>query len=169
MRAHVFAHGPIDGDVCPHSGDQLAGDHAQGFIAQDLDRAVVGLQRIVERDFIVVTERSSLTDTAIELSASGQLAMRRVLEEHLKRVEWGYSEVSRAPLSVPTVPRAGEERHIAIDPRIAFGRPVVSSRGISTSAITGRVDAGESVENIADDYELDPPEIEQAVVYEQAA
>ena len=42
-------------------------------------------------------------------------------------------------------------------------------KGISTSAIAERVDAGESVEEIAADYDLGPAEIEQAIVYERAA
>jgi uncharacterized protein (DUF433 family) len=106
----------------------------------------------------------------IELTASGQLAMRRLLDEHLKRVEWDDS--SRFPVRLyPFLSTAAptEERPIVIDPRIAFGRPIVLRKGISTSAIVGRVDAGESVEDIAADYELRSSEIEQAVVYERAA
>ena len=105
----------------------------------------------------------------IELTASGQLAMRRVFAEHLKRVEW---DSSRFPIRLfPFVSAAApsEERPIVIDPRIAFGRPVVRRRGISTSAIAGRIDAGESLEAIAADYELAPSEIEHAVLYERAA
>jgi uncharacterized protein (DUF433 family) len=105
----------------------------------------------------------------VELTASGQLAMRRLFAEHLKRVEW---DSSRFPIRLfPFVSAAApsEKRPIVIDPRVAFGRPVVLRKGISTSAITGRIDAGESVEDIAADYELRPSEIEHAVLYERAA
>ena len=105
----------------------------------------------------------------IDLSAAGQLAMRRVLEDHLKRVEW---DMSKFPARLyPFLPSgaSADERPIVIDPRIAFGRPVVSSKGISTSTIAERVDAGESVETIAEDYELGASEVEQAIVYERAA
>lgn len=105
----------------------------------------------------------------IELSASGQLAMRRLFAEHLKRVEWDSSRfpVRLYPFLSAVAP--SEERPIVIDPRIAFGRPVLQRKGISTSVIAERIDAGESVRDIAADYELDPPEIEQAIVYERAA
>ena len=53
--------------------------------------------------------------------------------------------------------------------RIAFGRPVIARRGISTTAIRDRVNAGESEEEIAQDYGLDHTEVEEAIVYEQAA
>ena len=105
----------------------------------------------------------------IELSASGQLAMRRLLKEHLKRIEW---DTSKFPIRLyPFVSAMApvEERLIAIDPRIAFGRPVVLRSGISTSAIAERIDAGETVEDIAADYELARAEIEEAALYERAA
>ena len=105
----------------------------------------------------------------VELTASGQLAMRRLFEEHLKRVEWDSSRfpIRLYPFLSAAAPSA--ERPILIDPRIAFGRPVVASRSISTSIIAERVDAGETVSDIASDYDLGRSEIEQAVVYERAA
>ena len=105
----------------------------------------------------------------IELSASGQLAMRHVLEEYLKRVKW---DRSNFPVQLyPFLPggTAAEERPILIDARIAFGRPVVASKSISTRAIADRIDAGESVDVVATDYGIDPSEIEHAAVYERAA
>ena len=105
----------------------------------------------------------------IELTASGQLAMRRLFDEHLKRIEWDSSRfpIRLYPFLSASAPSA--DRPIVIDPRIAFGRPVVVSKGISTSTIAERVDAGESVNDIAADYDLAQSEIEQAVVYERAA
>jgi uncharacterized protein (DUF433 family) len=105
----------------------------------------------------------------IELSASGQLAMRRLFEEHLKRVEWDSFKfpVRLYPFLSAAAPSG--ECPIVIDPRIAFGRPVVVRKAISTSAIAERVDAGETVDDIAADYDLGRSEIEQAVVYERAA
>jgi uncharacterized protein (DUF433 family) len=104
----------------------------------------------------------------IDLPASGQLAMLKLFEEHLKRVEWDrwqfpvrlYPFVSGA--DSPKMP-------IAIDPNIAFGRPIVRSAGISTSVIAERIDAGETVAELSNDYGLTRSEIEQAVLYERAA
>ena len=105
----------------------------------------------------------------IELSASGQLAMRQVLRAHLKRVTW---DDQRFPIRLhPFVvgEAAGSGMPIAIDPRISFGRPVVISRGISTAAIVARIDAGEAVADLATDYELSLAEIDNAVLYERVA
>ena len=104
----------------------------------------------------------------IELSTSGQLAMRLLFEEHLKRVEW---DEWKFPVRLyPFV--AGETpavRTIAIDPKIAFGRPVVARAGISTGAIAGRIDAREPASEVAADYDLTVEEVEQAVLYQHAA
>lgn len=105
----------------------------------------------------------------INLSASGQLAMRRLFEDHLKRVEW---DEWKFPVRLYPYVRAGSvtaERPIAIDPRVAFGRPVVHRAGVSTAAIAGRIDAGESITAVAEDYDLSPDEVEQAVLYAHAA
>lgn len=104
----------------------------------------------------------------INLTASGQLAMRRLLEEHLKRVEWDdWKFPVRLYPYVSTEPTVS--RPIAIDPGIAFGRPVVLRAGVSTEAIAERIDAGETVDALAEDYDLKPEEIEEAVLYERAA
>ena len=42
-------------------------------------------------------------------------------------------------------------------------------RGVSTATIAERIDAGESVEDVAADYDLGQAEIEQAALYERAA
>jgi len=104
----------------------------------------------------------------ISLSTSGQIAMKHLLQEHLKRVDWDDWKfpVRLYPFLVSEVMTA--DRPIAIDPKIAFGRPVVLKRGITTEVIAGRIDVGESVEDLAADYDLEPAEIEQAVVYERA-
>ena len=90
-------------------------------------------------------------------------------EEHLKRVEW---DSSRYPVRLYPFLFAGavtEDRPIVIDARIAFGRPVVARKGISTWAIAERLDAGELVQDVAADYDLDPFEVEHAAIYERAA
>jgi uncharacterized protein (DUF433 family) len=104
----------------------------------------------------------------IELSASGQLAMRYMFEEHLERVEW---DDHRFPVRLyPFVtPLSSPQRAIAIDPRIAFGRPFVIRAGVSTAIIAERIDAGETVDELSADYGLSSVEVEQAVFFERAA
>lgn len=105
----------------------------------------------------------------IDLSASGQIAMRRMFNEHLARVEWDAwtFPVRLYPFASGGLPLS--DRPIAIDPHIAFGRPILAQHGITTGAIAERLDAGESAADVAADYELSEQEIEEAVLYERAA
>jgi len=105
----------------------------------------------------------------IELSASGQLVMRQLLEEHLKRVEWDEWQFPIRLYPFLSVESTSAAKPIAIDPKIAFGRPVVIRAGVSTAAIVERIDAKETVEEVAADYDLSVSEIEQAVLFERAA
>lgn len=105
----------------------------------------------------------------IDLSASGQLAMRKVLEAHLRRVEWDAWQFPVRLFPFLVSDATASERPIVIDPAVAFGRPVVQSRGVTTAVIAERIDAGETVENVAADYDLTTDEIERAILYERAA
>ena len=140
--------------------------------ALDFAERELGIERPLLRPELRTDAGSAFLEkygALIEVSASGQLAMRRMLLGHLKRIEWDHS---RFPLQLYPFLPAGEaetEQTIVIDARLAFGRPVLASKSISTRAIADRIDAGEPVADIAADYGLDASEIEQAVVYEQAA
>jgi uncharacterized protein (DUF433 family) len=106
----------------------------------------------------------------IDLSASGQIAMRHLFKEHLARVEWDEWKfpVRLYPFTSSSIANA-EKRPITIAANVAFGRPVLVNSSVATATIAGRIDAGESVENIADDYDLSVEEIEEAALYERAA
>jgi len=104
----------------------------------------------------------------VNLSASGQLAVRKLFEAHLARVEW--SEMGSAARLYPFIfGEAANSKPIVIDPAIAFGRPVVARVFLSTRSILERIDAGESVADLATDYDLSVEAIEEAVLFEQAA
>lgn len=103
----------------------------------------------------------------VNLSASGQLAMRRIFEAHLDRVEWG--ELLAIRLYPFVVGEYADAKPIVIDPRISFGRPIVSSASVSTRSILDRIDAGESVDGVARDYGISVAAVEEALVFERAA
>lgn len=105
----------------------------------------------------------------IQLSASGQIALRQVFEAHLRRVEW---DEWHFPVRLFPFVRAdgeGDSRAIAIDPGIEFGRPIVLEKGIRTEVLTERIDAGETIAEVAADYDLDERVVRDAIIYEHAA
>jgi uncharacterized protein (DUF433 family) len=149
-----------------------------GVSVKDLRRALrfaeesLGVERLLLRQELC-TERGQIFldryGELINLSASGQIAMRKVFEQHLERVVW---DVPQLPIRL--YPFLSSEdfapaRPIAIDPQIAFGRPILVRKGVSTHVIAERIDAGETVAGLAADYDLSSEEIEEAVLYERAA
>lgn len=102
----------------------------------------------------------------INLSQKGQLAMKEILDAHLKRIE-------RDPLGIPirlfpftrlSIDKA--PKIIVIDPLMSFGKPVIAGTGIATSIIAERFEAGESVYMLKKDYGLNASQVEEAIRYE---
>jgi uncharacterized protein (DUF433 family) len=130
-----------------------------------IDRLLLRKELRTDAGKVFLDRYGELTD----LSASGQLAIRHLLEEHLKRVEWDEWRFPIRLYPFLSVELTSAEIPIAIDPKIAFGRPVIIRAGVSTAAIAERIDAGETVDELAADYDLTVEEVEQAVLYERAA
>ena len=101
----------------------------------------------------------------VSLSRSGQFAMRDLVHQSLHRIDW--DEASGLPVRLfPTVAGRHDRRSIVIDPRVSFGQPTVQGSGVGTSIIARRIDAGEDVASVAEDYEVTPEQITDALVYE---
>lgn len=99
----------------------------------------------------------------ISVSQDGQMAMKQVLHAYLKRIE--HDERGLAIRFYPFV-RTGREtalERIVIDSTISFGRPVIAGTGIPTTIIAERYKAGESVDELAEDYDRERPDIEEAL------
>ena len=134
----------------------------------DLTHPLLGLEFQTDGTSLFVQKWGAL----VNLSRGGQLAMRELIEVHLKRIELDESglPVKLFPfISNPGAPieqLRHEPRPVQIDAGISFGRPVLSGTGITTLSIAERFKAGESAESIADDYGRELSEIMQAVRYE---
>lgn len=76
-----------------------------------------------------------------------------VVRDYLRTVSYkeGYVEQIRLPQY--------QMIDVIVDPRINSGTPTVARRGIRVADIVSRLAAGESTENVARDYRLDPQEI----------
>jgi uncharacterized protein (DUF433 family) len=92
-----------------------------------------------------------------------------MFNEHLDRVEWDEWKFPVRLYPFTAGSTSGAARPITIAANVAFGRPVLVQGGISTGAIAERIDAGESVTDLAEDYDLSVDQIEEAVLYERAA
>jgi len=130
-----------------------------------------GLSRLLVREELMASPGNLFLEEfgrLVNISQSGQFAIKRVLEVHLERLERDLDGLPQRffPFLGDSLP---DTRSILIDPKISFGRPVLTRRGISTSVLADRFDLGESVEGLAQDYDLEEMEVEEAILYERAA
>ena len=58
---------------------------------------------------------------------------------------------------------------MVIDPRIAFGRLTIAGTGIVTDILKERYKAGDSIEDLAFDYDCDRLSLEEAIRCELSA
>jgi len=104
-------------------------------------------------------------DRLVNISRGGQFVIPEIVGVHLARIE-------RDPKGLfkffPFVRErsAGEPKFIVIDPAIGFGKPVIAGTGISTAVIASRFNARESVPALAEEYGLEPQQVEEAIRWE---
>ena len=102
-------------------------------------------------------------ESLISVSQYGQFAIREIVGAALHRIEFNPKgvPVKLYPYTRPDTSYAPVM--IVIDPRLSAGRPVIAGTGITTSTIAERYKAGESVKDLARDYERNHEEIEEAI------
>lgn len=104
-------------------------------------------------------------DELVNVSRSGQFAMRETLKHLLTRVEWDERDI--AVRLFPFVQPEGDETKILyIDPRISFGRPVIAGKGVPTVAIANMYEAGDDIEDIADEFNCTFTQVKAAIQFE---
>lgn len=95
-------------------------------------------------------------DSWVSADQGGQLVWKEIVNK-LREFEYQDGRVLRWRV-------AGLKSPIVIDPRISFGAPTI--RGIATWVIKGRHQAGESDQDIADDFNIEVPDVRKALKFE---
>ena len=134
----------------------------------------------VERPLIDQTFQTDGLDLFVErygdlinASREGQQAMKEIISVYLKRIE---RDAKGFPIKLYPFTRDTESgaqhksdpRVVVINPSVSFGRPVVAGTGIPVSSIYERYKAGDSVANLAQDFNLETGAIEEAIRCEAA-
>ena len=103
----------------------------------------------------------------INLNRASQIAMRETFIAHLERIDRkGIDGPIRFFPFIRSEDVAGA-RTVSVSPRVAFGRPVIADTRITTAEIAGRVNAGDSVDQVAEDFDLTTQQITHAILFEQ--
>ena len=101
----------------------------------------------------------------ISASESGQQGMKEVLDRYLERLEQGPGGVP-VRLFPFSSPRLNAPKVVVIDPEVLFGQPCITGTRIPTAVIAERYKAGDSIDELAADYEREGHEIQEVVRYE---
>lgn len=99
------------------------------------------------------------------LEESQTALIRKHLTVRLERVE----TKNGVPIRVYPLSREPADsliRTIVMDPKVRFGRPIVSGRGLPTDVLFERHQAGDSIAELATDYDVPATEVEEAIRYE---
>ncbi len=102
----------------------------------------------------------------VNASRSGQLVIPEIVQIYLKRIEWDEAD---NPVKLYPFTRTKETelpRLIVINPTVFFGKPVLEGTGIPTNILALRYAAGDSIEELAVDYDCDRLKVEEAIRYE---
>jgi uncharacterized protein (DUF433 family) len=99
----------------------------------------------------------------ISASEGGQLAVRDLLRAHLRRIERDEKGLPLRLYPFTRIDEAEQPKNIVIDPFISFGKAVITGTGVSTDIVAERFKAGESADELAQDYGCEREKIEEAI------
>lgn len=95
----------------------------------------------------------------LNASKSGQVEWPEAVQVYFRSIEYD----QHGPILLWLY---SERRIVGIDPRLAFGRPVIVRNGLRTDAIESRFAAGEPIEEIAEEFSIPLVEVEEAIRWE---
>ena len=96
----------------------------------------------------------------VEVAGHGQLTMEPVLRPYLQQLEFGSD--GRATRWYPR----GTASSVVVDPKRAFGMPILDRGGVPTETLAGLHRAGDSPQEIASAFGLDEVDVQEAIAFE---
>ncbi len=88
---------------------------------------------------------------------------RQILKTYFDRIVRDEAGLPLKLYPFTKLPGADEPKTVMIDPRISFGRPVLAGTGIPTAMLAERYKAGDSIDELAEDYNCDRLQIEEGI------
>ncbi len=109
----------------------------------------------------------------INASRAGQHAIKEIIGVYLTRIERDSKGLPNKlfPFTRDTQAEAApaaDPRVVVMNPAVSFGRPVIAGTGIPVASIYERYRAGDSIADLAQDFQLETGAIEEAIRCEAA-
>ena len=100
-------------------------------------------------------------EVLVDASARGQIVMETI-RPYFKRLEFVNESVVRFyPFTRSSI--HASPKSVFIDPRFSFGRPSLTRSHVATAVIADRYKAGESIDELARDYDCERLDIEEGL------
>jgi uncharacterized protein (DUF433 family) len=150
----------------------LRGFRDLGLSAQGLRKSVTRLREDLNDEYALATRRVATdgVNLLVDMAQSGdeslwvraidgQALIPRVIEHYLKFVRW----VGRDPYPKRLQLKTYQGADVIIDPRFAFGQPVLEREKIRVQDILDAFWAGESANVVAAEFGVKPDEVEAVI------
>jgi len=165
-------HAPSLPFVAVVEAHMVRGFRELGLTAGELRKSVSRLRRILGDEYALATRRvgtdgvnllidmaDSIENPSWEQARDGQQVIGEVIDRYLKFVHWDPPDVHATRLKL----KAYQGADVIIDPRFAFGQPVLEPEKVRVGDILDAFWAGEGYRSIASEFGVKPGEIEAVI------
>jgi uncharacterized protein (DUF433 family) len=150
----------------------LSGFSELGLKPAEIRKSVTRMRRELGDEYALATRRvatdgvsllidmaGSFENPSWERVRDGQQVINEVIQRYIKFVRWDTGHIHATRLKLKTYRGAD----VIIDPRFAFGQPVLEREKVRVEDILDAFWAGESYNKIADEYGVKPGEVEAVI------
>lgn len=133
-----------------------------GFPLRKIKDAAEGVRRAFKDDFGLARPNVVYDAADIFIEAGGELFRARDHQQAIRETVEGFKKVITWSGQDPTrliLPNYGG--NVILDPRFGWGKPVVASNKVPVEAILGMWRAGESLQTVADEFDMSVADVEE--------
>lgn len=137
-----------------------------GLTKQKIREAAAEVRRTLDTPYALATKKITTdgvdifvhyADGDLARAADGQRPFREVIDDYLHYIDWDVSDGFAGSLRLRQYPDIAP---VIIDPRFGWGAPVVASTKVPVDAVVDLWLAGESLEDVAYEYDLTREQVE---------
>ena len=138
-----------------------------GFTKRQIADTVADVRDTFDTDFALASKRIATdgidifihhADDDFARVGDHQVLIREIVGDYLRYITWADNSDFAARLELPGF---GSDAQVIVDPRFAWGDPVVERNKVPIRAVLDLWAAGESLSVVADEYGLTVPEAEE--------
>lgn len=137
-----------------------------GLRMSEIREAAAAVRRAFDTPYGLVSKRIATDGVDIFIdhglgdlrrARDGQAPIHEVVADYLRYLSWNADDEFPSSLRLRQYP---ESVPVVIDPRFGHGLPVIAANRVPVKAVADLWEAGESVEDIAYEYDMSPAEVD---------